>query len=131
MQQGKAHTSFSARLLPSPSTASSEVDAYHVRFATRTIGPNELPEFAYTCAVVYYDHIVYVAVMRSPSLDGVVNQVRRAWPDALIHKIVKGRDRFIQEDELAAKGVLGVMAEIRPKSKTKRLFYFFFPSMFS
>lgn len=106
---------------------------YQIRFETQTVGPKTLPTFAYVCTTIYYDHIVYTAVVKAASVDDAVSRVAAAWPDARIHKVVEGRGSFTQEDKdtHATTTVFGVMTETRPKSKTKRLFYYFFPSFFS
>lgn len=111
---------------------STVTDHYHIRFETCTVGPKILPTFAYTCAVIYYDHIVYTAIVETASVEDAVARVLLSWPDGRIHKVVKGRNSFTQEDKdiHATTSILGVMSETRPKTKTKRFFYFFFPSWF-
>jgi hypothetical protein len=102
-------------------------DSYHARFATRTIGPRALPTFAYTCAVVGYDHIVYSAIVQAVSVDDVVSQVRACWDDAHLHKVVKGRAKFTvkaaKDEEQAATEVLGIMAEVEPRGRARKFLH--------
>jgi hypothetical protein len=79
--------------------AQAEVMPYRVQFATGTIRPKFLPEFAYLSTKLDFEHIVYTAIVRGTSMSDVIRQITDAWPDAVCRLAEQGVAAFQDEDK--------------------------------
>ena len=98
---------------------------YHVRFATKIVGPLSLPEYAYTCVEVGFDTISYVAVVHATSVAEAVQQVKALWPDAVPYRVVRNQ-MFLYEDYKASIMRLGFVDKAPIEQPDRRWGFFRF-----
>lgn len=75
---------------------------YRIQFAVDRIKPKDIPPFPYVTSKVFFDCLVYTAIVQGSSLADVVAQVRRYWPDAQPRLAEENRGSFDAEDSCLA-----------------------------
>lgn len=87
-----------AAVVDPASTPVHEMHYYRIQFAVNTVKPKTLPPFTYVTSKVFFDCLLYTAIVEAAGLDAAITLIRKHWPDAQPRLAEENRSSFDAED---------------------------------